>query len=238
MRYRLLSVLLFAVVVSNAQVSNIGMQQTFSQYAQTITTEPNRMAYFNSLNRTEGVEGSPLLLPSWTSGKVFLIYGGVKEEPTEALNYNKVEKGLLVKISDNQVLNVDMGQIDHFVLKIGDSDVIFRHLPGQTQSFAEEVYAGPKYSVYKMVSSKFVKSDYQNKGLYESGSKLDRYVDATTYYVFSGDGKSATIVKGDRKEMKKIKEEMPLVASFFEKNVMDTSSPDKTMKDLALFLNK
>lgn len=237
MRYYLFVTSLMLAIISNAQ-SNIGMQQTFSQYANTIATEPNRLAYMSDLIRKEGVEGSPLLLPDWTSGKIFLIYGSVMDEPTQALNYSKLEKGLMVKLSDSQVLNVDMGQIDHFVLKIGDSDVTFRPIPGPTKAFAQEIYAGSKYSVYKLISTKFMKADYQNKGLYESGSKSDRFIDNTTYYIFSGEGKSATIVKADKKEIKKAKEQIPQVAAFFEKNTMNTANPDKTMNDLGLFINQ
>lgn len=237
MRYRLLAAGLLAAVISNAQ-SNIGMQQTFSQYAQTTSTESSHFGNMSSLSRTEGVEGSPVLLPSWTSGKIFMVYGAVMEEPAQALNYNKMDKGLIVKISDNQMLTVDMGQIDHFVLKMEDSNVTFRPLPGPAKVFAQEIYAGPKYSVYKSVTTKFMKADYQNKGMYESGSKFDRYIDETTYYIFSGDGKSATIVKGDRKEIKKAKEQIPQIGSFFDKNSMDNTNADKVMKDLGVFLNQ
>ena len=48
--------------------------------------------------------------------------------------------------------------------------------------------AGSKYKIYKLTTTKFIKSDMETNGLVSSGNPYDEYADEITYYVLTVKG--------------------------------------------------
>ena len=237
-RLFIVAILATASISCFAQGATVSVQQSLSQYVQSTTTDADRIPYLTELNTTLGTEGSAMLWNGWCTGRVYLTNGTVLQETDKTLNFDKMKKGLLLKLSEKNVLEVNMAPIQYFILNDGTNDLVFRQLPGKPSEYALELQTGPEYSSYKTISTQFFKADYVNKGLYQSGSRYDRYVDEVKYYIFDKQGKMVEVVKTGKKELKKLGEELPMAKKYLEKNSFDTSDPDKSIKDLTAFINK
>ena len=57
--------------------------------------------------------------------------------------------------------------------------------------FLQVLASGKKYKIYKLIKTKFMKSDYVNSGVVSHGNDYDEYVDDVDYYVWDVQGNKA-----------------------------------------------
>jgi hypothetical protein len=80
-----------------------------------------------------------------------------------------------------------------------------------------ELYRDSSFSLYKTIETRFYKSDYKNKGIYEQGFKYDRYVDKTNYFLKHGQD-IINLHNGAKTDLKKLKTSFPQIKTFKDEN--------------------
>ena len=97
-------------------------------------------------------------------------------------------------------LTADKDKVIAFALKTPDTSFIFLNVPILSKAnYFLLIANGAKYSAYKSIRSRFIKSNYQSNGLVETGNNYDEYVDKETYYWVNEKNKSAGIFELKKK---------------------------------------
>ena len=242
MKNYLVIILLFSSSLVYAQ-TNISMTQTFQQYisegitSRDVTKSSRSMVSFNQKQETEG---SAYLLNNWSKGSVFLKNKATLSEPSDVLNFDKTKNILIMKISADEVLEVDMAKIEGFTLEDNGHKYTLLHLLENDPSYFLEVYKDSAFSLYKSLNTKFYKSDYVNKGLYETGYKYDRYVDENGYFIKDKNGNVSRFKDVNKSEINDFANEHPVVKEFMKKNKLpkQDENKDSFMTNLTIVLNK
>lgn len=225
------------VLMAMAQ-NSISVTNTFSQYVQNTnkdyTGTSKSMISFATKQETEG---SPYLFNDWAKGTVFLKNNEVLAEADYVLNFDKTRNLLLLKSSGQNVIEVDMDAIAGFQLQNASGTYSLLAIPQIGKGYFVELYKGSAFSLYKTLNTKFFKSDYVNKGLYETGYKYDRYVDENKYYISAKEG-TVYPVGNTKKELKKLVEALPAAKKFLEKSEISTTDTEADLISLTTFLNQ
>lgn len=227
---------------SQAQTS-ISISQTFRQFTEQgitnrdMTKSSRPMIAYNEKQETEG---SPYLLGAWAKGTVLLKNNTTLSEPTYILNFDKSKNILLMKMSAQQVLEVDMSQVAGFTLEHGTDTFSLINFPEGSPTYVLEMYKDSVYSLCKSLNTKFVKSDYVNKGLYETGYKYDRYVDENTYYIRQKEGSYFTIKGTNKADLKKVADVLPSVKTYLKEAKLpkEGTNADAFFIALTRYLNR
>ena len=239
MRKSLIAIFILISATSEAQVNPITVGQSFRQYA-TTTNNTNSNNYNNSLivfTPKEDTEGSPYLFKDWAKGTVVLITKQKFVEPSFVLNYDKMTGKLVMKIDAQKIVEIEMEQIESFILEDSTSSYSFSTLKQTPSKFLIRLHSDSTLSFYKRIETRFYKSDYVNKGLYESGYKYDRYVDDVFYY-FTRQDKTVVLHQVNKSEMKKLAELYPAVQEFIKtKGLPEQSNREAFLLDLAAFIS-
>ena len=206
-------------------------ERSFQHYAK-INSDGTRVIF----SAKEDTHGSPYLFSNWANGKIILKNQQSFQDSSSSLNYDKVQHQLLMKLPENQVSMIKMDDIESFFLNDNSSSYFFVHIPEISPDYLVELYKGPRFSLYKSIETNFFKSDYQNKGLYESGYKYDRYVDHSNYFVLDNSKKVYNIQDGRKSELKALTDEIPEVKKYLKRG-NDKSDLDFYLTNLVVFLN-
>ena len=119
-----------------------------------------------------------------------------------------------------------------------DERFVFAKVPGIDQShYVQVLSSGSKYSVYKLIKTKFVKSDYVNNGVTSHGNDYDEYVDDADYYVFDVQANQSKKISLKKKS---IKEGFAKDADKVNKYLSDNSGDinDAYLAKLGDFMNQ
>lgn len=131
------------------------------------------------------LRGSRYIPEALAHGYIITAAGELNYKPSYFFDYDKVDGSLLLT-QDKQVITVvSWDQIQSFVL-YDDKDVrlTFAKAPDIDKShYVQVLSSGSKYNVYKLIKTKFVKSDYVNNGVTSHGNDYDEYVDDVDYYI-------------------------------------------------------
>ena len=178
-------------------------QQTLSNSFQDF----NRGATSGSLpvmHQSEETKGSRYYFRDWVKGTVINAQGQAVTDNFGYYNYDKISRALLITRDRRSMIQVNYADINSFTLKHADTSYVFTKLAqiSTKDFFIQLVKPGNKYGLYKAVETKFEKSDYRSDGLVESGKDYDEYVDHTTYYVTSPDGKQVKTVELKKKSIR------------------------------------
>ncbi|WP_431211334.1 hypothetical protein ACQ86N_36460 [Puia sp. P3] len=135
-------------------------------------------------------------------------------------NFDKIQQKLYATRDLTTVIELDNQNIKAFAIKDGDSLMIFDRVAAIDSSryFLVIVPAvGGKYSLYRDLRTKFMKSDYHSDGMTESGRPYDEYVDNNSYFLVLPGGLRARRLEMKRKYIKEIiPEEKYKVDEFFQ----------------------
>ena len=229
----------FSIGLLMAKAQNsISVTNTFSQYVQNTnkdyTGTSKSMISFATKQETEG---SPYLFNDWAKGTVFLKNNDALAEADYVLNFDKTRNLLLLKSSGQNVIEVDMDAIAGFQLQNATSTYSLFAIPEIGKGYFAELYKGSAFSLYKTLNTKFFKSDYVNKGLYETGYKYDRYVDENKYYIRAKGG-TVYAVGSTKKELKKLEEALPAVKKFLQNNEISSTETEADLISLTKFLDQ
>jgi hypothetical protein len=128
-----------------------------------------------------------------------------------------------------------MNTIQSFTLNGVNDTVVFKKLPGHAADFFQELYrdSNAVYALYKLIDTKFYKSDYVDRGFGGTGYKYDRFVDNAKYYLLSRTGELTEINKTSKKDLNKIRESFAIATEYKGGG----AASDEVLKDFVAFLN-
>lgn len=186
----------------------------------------------------EETKGSRYLLKNFAYGVVVDNTGKVIADSLHLLNYDKVDGQLMIAQGGGNYLEVDKDKVAAFAFKTPDTSFILLNVPILSKiNYFILVATGPRYSVYKSIRTKFVKSNYVSNGLTESGNNYDEYLDTQTYFWVAGKD-SAGVFELKKKSIKTVfAAEKTLVDIYFSQHKLDDID-DHFIKGLVDYLNK
>jgi len=151
-----------------------------------VAVESNSMGgYLKPAHEKGNTRGSQYTFITFTHGYIINSSGELVQKPNYLFDYDKMG-GILLLTKDNQHINaVSWDQTNSFVLFSNAGERFeFEKVPAIDKSHYVQVLAsGKKYKVYKLIKTRFVKSDYVNNGVTAHGNDYDEYVDDADYYV-------------------------------------------------------
>ena len=154
----------------------------------------------------EGTKGSRYLLGDrWGAGVVITQSDSIVDNKALQYNFDKIDQKLYTTSDQHTVIELDKPTVKAFAIKDGDSLMIFDHVAAidmQRYFIAIIPAAAGKYSLYKNLITKFVKSDFHSDGMAESGNPYDEYKDNIEYYVVLPDGKEYKKVELKKKSIR------------------------------------
>lgn len=223
----------FLSVNSFAQSNTVIIEKSFHEYL--IGSMTSTVSTFRP---GEATQGSPYLFNNWVKGSIMLKSNIVLKETSPILNYDKIQKQLLVKKSDNEVLSVNMQDIQQFSLEDDSVSYTLVYHPEIAAAIPViQLYKDSSNALYKLIDTKFIKADYENKGLYESGNKYDSYIDKSSYFLQTNSKKIYNIHSGNKNDLKKLSASLPAVNQFLKEN-NSTTNPDQYLIGLLIYLSK
>ena len=185
------------------------------------------------------LRGSMYIFETFAPGYVITASGELNYKPTYLFDYDKVDGTLLLTQDKKTITEVPWDQIQLFVLYNNkDERFVFAKVPGIDQShYVQVLSSGSKYSVYKLIKTKFVKSDYVNNGVTSHGNDYDEYVDDADYYVFDVQANQSKKISLKKKS---IKEGFAKDADKVNKYLSDNSGDinDAYLAKLGDFMNQ
>jgi hypothetical protein len=171
-------------VIGNAQsdLAQVQMlQNDFTNFAD-VRIKTSSLMSFTSKEETVGRR---YFFGKWVGGSVTNMKDSLFEKPGYLFNFDKISSSLLLTEDKKIILELDKDQIKSFTLRDEGKNYFFERLEiNHNQEFFEPIVKNTsKYSLYKSLKTKFVKSNYYTDGIAESGNKYDEYVDEWTYYI-------------------------------------------------------
>lgn len=200
-----------------------------------------RMSALPAFSIKEDTKGNRYLLADrWGPGVVVTQSDSLVDNKALQFNFDKIQQKLYTTKDLNTIIELEPKEIKAFAIKDRDSLMIFDRVAAidSNRYFLVLVPAVPgKYSLYRDIRTRFVKSDYHSDGMTESGNPYDEYVDNNTYYIVLPGGLKARRIEMKKKYIKDILPEDALrVNQYFSKHRYDPID-ESLLKDLVLFLN-
>lgn len=199
----------------------------------------NSGAMLPVIEHKEDTKGSRYLLNTYAKGVAIDPNNNVVSDSTSMFNYDKIDGQLMIAKDAKNYLEVDKDKVVGFALKTEDTSFIFLNVPilSKTNYFLL-IANGPKYSAYKAIRAKFVKSNYQSNGLVETGNDYDEYVDKQTYYWVNERDSTAGFFELKKKSIKEVfSAEKEKTEAYFTKHKYDDID-DSFVKGLIRYLNQ
>jgi hypothetical protein len=172
-----------AIAITITACANVKAQSGTNSLSTTGITSGAGMAY--NLTNKEDTKGSRYLFDTWVKGSVTDAKGNTVNTDNYTFNYDKIGGALLLSQDKQTAIAADKDHVKGFVVyDKSDNPLAFEYVSAIDATHYSQVLAtGAKYKVYKLITTKFVKSDYKNDGISSSGNKYDEYVDEPKYYV-------------------------------------------------------
>ena len=207
-----------------SQVSGPSIETSFQNYLRSSSGNINTGSVLPSFMIKENTRGNRYLYENWVDGSVTGVNGVVYESPKFKYNYDKISRKLFLRMDTTTVIELSSGDIAGFNLKSDGKVLVFERLKNSTDlNFYQPVYKNEKgYSLYKLLTTKFNRADYQSNGIVESGNKYDEYVDTKEYFILSAKGEMTKIVFKKKAIEKALEKESPKVQAFFSSHKSDT----------------
>jgi len=175
-----------------------------------------------SFTPKEETVGNPYLFDKWVHGVVVTKSDSKYSNRATLFNYNKMTGSLIMTQDKKTGIELYLDKIKSFTLTDDNKDYPFEHVTivNNNDFFLSLVKNDSKYSLYKLIKTKFIRSNYSNNGITESGNKYDEYKDIDTYYVLLPGGKEFRKIELKAKPIKAaLKEDASKVDAYFSKNL-------------------
>jgi len=191
------------------------------------------------IEHKEETRGSRYLLNRFAKGLIVDHQDHVINDPGMLLNYDKIDGQLMIAKDGKNYLEVDKEKVAAFALKTEDSSYVFLNVPILSkENYFLLIANGTKYSAYKSVRTKFVKSNYTSNGLVETGNNYDEYVDKQTYYWVDQKNEKAGIFELKKKSIKEaFASEAAKVDAYFSLHKHEDVD-ENFVKNLISYLNR
>ncbi len=187
----------------------------------------------------EDTKGSRYLLNKFATGIIVDQNNNTITDSSKLLNYDKIDGQLMITQDTKNYITVDKEKVIAFALKTQDTSFIFLNVPILSKNnYFVFIANGAKYSAYKSIRSRFVKSNYRSNGLVESGNNYDEYVDQQTYYWVDENKRTAGIFELKKKSIiEAFSAEKEKTRFYFSQHKRDDID-DYFVKHLIMYLNQ
>ena len=212
---------------NNSVADEISRQQSASNDVRNYLTSESSKNYTGSyltvLKNKESTVGSRFLLDEWISYNVVHKNDSVVYTNGYLFNYDKMGGKILATNDKKTILEIDDTAIKSFsFIDLSGKKISFKkiNIIDKNMFLIELVNeSGKDYSLYKSLKTEFVKANYTNNGLIQSGNKYDEYVDKFEYFIEFPGLKTFTKVELKEKAIKKaLTGAEEKVKAFFEMN--------------------
>ena len=235
-----LLVIAFFLMASHghSQVSGPSIETSFQNYIRSSSGNVNTGSVLPSFLIKQDTRGNRYLYETWVDGSVTGVNGVVYNSPKYRYNYDKINKKLFMLLDTTTVVELSSEDIAGFNLKTDGQVSVFERLKNSTDlNFYQAVYKNDKgYSLYKLLTTKFKKADYQTNGIIESGKKYDEYIDEQVYFVLSPKQELIKISFKKKNIEKVLENESTKVSTFFNQHKNETLD-ENLVKELLRYLN-
>lgn len=185
------------------------------------------------------LRGSMYIFKTFAHGYVITTSGELNYNPNYLFDYDKVGGALLLTQDKRVITEVAWDQIRSFILfSNNDERLVFEKAPAIDPShYVQVIASGPKYKIYKLIKTKFVKSDFVNSGVVTHGTDFDEYVDDADYYVIDLQGNQQLKLSLKKKS---IKDDFAKDADKINKYLNDNSGRinDAYLSKLGAYMNQ
>jgi hypothetical protein len=136
------------------------------------------------VNSTTDVVGSRYLLDSFGHGFFTDASGKQVNNTTCLFNYEKMTGYLLLTLDKRSILEAGRNQVKSFTIyDKTDRRLDFEQVPAIDKShFVQVIAGGPKYKIYKRITTKFSPTDIAHTASGDRGQDHDEFDDDFTYY--------------------------------------------------------
>jgi hypothetical protein len=192
-----------------------------------VSTAPTGRLYqgsaIPSFHTKEDTKGSIYLFKTWKKGMVANPNDStIVDDPQNLYNINKITGELTMTRDFKSGLSVNKSNVKFFILfDTGNVSHRFIKVPAiDDHSFCEAIAFGDDYDIFKLTTTKFVKSDYHSDGIASTGNNYDEYVDTDNYYLLNVSDGTVTKFELKKKSMKQVFT-MPKAADYFAAHKSD-----------------
>ncbi|MBD1393471.1 carboxypeptidase-like regulatory domain-containing protein [Mucilaginibacter glaciei] len=156
--------------------------------------DENRIDHVTSINRVGagegGVHGSRYLFADWVHGFAISPKDSIKQSDVYLFNYDKVAGNLLFTRNKATAMLAVKDEVKSFILY--DENAApwkFEQMPAiDAKHYVQLLVSGPKYNIYKTLTTEYIKANFVTNGISSSGNTYDEYKDNSTYYVVKAGG--------------------------------------------------
>jgi hypothetical protein len=136
------------------------------------------------------VRGNRYLFDNFAHGFIISSTDALLHDPAYTFDYDKMGGALLLTKDKTSVEEVSFDHTKSFTLYDDkDKRFVFEKVIAIDPSHYVQVLAsGKRYKIYKLIKTRFAKSDYVNTGVTSHGNDYDEYIDDPDYYVLDLQG--------------------------------------------------
>ena len=241
MKFKLLVLFFLTTTITTkifSQVSAPSIETAFQNYIRSSSGTINQGSILPTFLIKENTKGSRYLYEKWVDGSVIGTDGVVYNSPKFKYNYDKINRKLFMLFDSSTTIELSSGDIAGFTLKNDEGVSYFERLKNSTDlNFYQPIYKNEKgYSLYKLLTTKFKKADYQTNGIIESGNKYDEYTDQEEYFILSPKQELLKFTFKKKNIEKVLEAESSKVGTFFSQHKADAVDED-FVKKLLQYLN-
>ena len=224
---------------AQSDISSQIVENTFQDFVAAQTTHIYSGSFLPELKRRPELIGNRYLFSKWVTGMVIDTAGKMVSNPDYLFNYDKITRSLLLTKDKATVFEVRTDFVKSFELDDDSVRLTFESLTLiNNGNFVEQLVKGDRYSLYKSIRTRFVKSDYYSDGLTETGSPDDQYVDEFGYYIIFPGNNSYKKVELKKKSFRQaLNVENEKVKAYFSEHKYEFVN-EELLKGLIVFLNK
>ncbi len=243
----LLSIFITAATASaqlTGPLNKTNAESNFAQYlrlssvdgtADKGTTEP-----LEEFNNVENTKGRRFLFNTWATGSnVSDKQGQPMNISSYLFNYDELTGSLLATENKKDILSVTPGALKSFTLEYRGKQYAFAHIGAidSTRFYLRLAGGDGMYALYKECKVRFVKSNYRNDGIIQSGNPNDEYIDESQYYIIRPNEETGRIVFKPSDIKNILVAEKEKVKAYFNQH-SDDPVDEYFLTDLITSLNK
>jgi len=222
----------------HTQVSGASVETSFQNYIRSSSGSVNTGTVLPNFLIKQDTKGNRYLYENWVEGSVTGVNGVVYNPPKYRYNYDKINRKLFMLLDTTTIVELSSEDIAGFSLKTNGQVMVFERLKNSTDlNFYQAVYKNDKgYSLYKLLTTKFKKADFQTNGIIESGNKFDEYIDDQAYFILSPKQELIKISFKKKNIEKVLDNESSKVDTFFSQHKNEVLD-ENFVKELLRYLN-
>ena len=186
----------------------ISMQNAIEELSQ-MGPAANRTASFVSYHGDkDSTRGSRLLFDTWREGFVLGTYDTLLNNDHLFLNFDKISHVLYLTLDGKTFIKIETSQAKEIGFTYENKQTTLVRLDGiDPDGFFQPLSDSTgqnHYALYRLLTTRFIRANYQTNGLTSTGNNYDEYIDEYEYYLVMPGGKDYAPVKLKKKAIRDV----------------------------------